>query len=147
MATQRPRKILWEDRETLGELMEDPLLYMLHKGFCCLDHHALLFPMDELKILNETGYQLSWLLYESRNERKVDMERFMRNVYAATGIGDHAMAVVSLVYTAMCVASFPPIEIHKHTKRELKRLHSNSWCSRSIDCFVQRLQRDGFRTG
>ena len=138
-----PREVLWEDKETMDELLEDPLFNVLHEVFLNLERQPMLFPLDELKILNEVGYQVTWLCYHSRYGLEPDMDKFIREIFAHTGIKDHAMTVVSLVQAVVTLVNFPPLNISNFTKRELSKLNKESWCRRLVDSFVRRLLREG----
>lgn len=140
MENRIPRELLWKDRDTL---LQSPLFNALHEVFFSLEKEPMLFPMNELIILNEVNFQVTWLCYESRFGLNPDMEQFMREVFARTGMLDHAMTVVSLVYATVELVNFPPLEISKETKRELKKIHKESWCRRYIDLFIRRVNKDG----
>lgn len=143
MVYRIPREILWKDRETMDELLQIPLFNALHEVFFYLEKEPMLFPMDELAILNEVGYQVTWLRYESRLGLNPNMEQFTREVFAHTGLKDHAMTVVSLVYAAVELVNFPPLEVSKKAKRELRKMHVDSWCRRYIDSFIRRVIKEG----
>lgn len=143
MENRIPRGILWHDRLTMDEMRQSPLFEALHEAFLCCGREPLLFPMNELAILNEVGYQVTWLCHMSHFGFSPDMEQFTREVFANTGMKDHAMTVISLVYAAVELVNFPPLPVSKQTKRELKLLHKNSWCRHYIDSFVKKVIRDG----
>ena len=140
MVNRIPRELLWKDKETL---LQSPLFSALHEVFFTLEKEPMLFPMDELLILNEVNFQLTWLCYESRFGLNPDMEQFTREVFARTGLKDHAMTVISLVYAAVELVNFPPLEISKEAKQELKKIYKESWCRRYIDNFIKRLNKEG----
>ena len=144
MNTKIPREVLWEDKKTMDELLEDPLFKVLHEAFLYFKKEPLLFPMDELAILNEVGYQVTWLCYHSRFGLEADIDQFNREVFAHTGITDHAMTVVSLVQAVIMLVNFPPLNISKQTKRELTKLNKESWCRRYVESFVRRVLREGY---
>jgi len=52
MKPKLPREVLWEDKKKIDELLEDPLFNVLHEVFLNLERQPMLFPLDELKILN-----------------------------------------------------------------------------------------------
>ena len=143
MEIRIPREILWHDKETMDDMLQSPLFKALHEAFICCGREPLLFPMNELTILNEVGYQVTWLCYMSRFKLSPNMEQFTREVFANTGLKDHAMMVISLVYAAVELVNFPPLRISKYAKRELKLMHKNSWCRRYVDAFVKKVIRDG----
>lgn len=143
MEIRIPRGILWHDRMTMDEMLQSPLFKVLHEAFICCGQEPLLFPMNELTILNEVGYQVTWLCYKSRYGLGPDMEQFTREVFANTGMKDHAMTVISLVYAAVELVNFPPLPICKQAKRELKMIHKNSWCRLYVDFVVRRVIKDG----
>jgi hypothetical protein len=144
MYNEIPREVLWKDRTNLDEMLEEPLFKVLHEVFSDFDKEPMLFPLDELGILNEVGYQVTWLCYNSRFGLRPDMEQFEREVFAHTGIMDHAMAVISLVYAVIMMVNFPPLNICNKTKRELSKLHQESWCRRFVDRFVKRVVNGGY---
>ena len=140
MVNRIPRRFLWKDKETL---LQSPLFNALHEVYFNLEKEPMLFPMDEMVILNEVNFQVTWLCYESRFGLNPDMEQFTREVFASTGLKDHAMTVISLVYATVELVNFPPLEISKEAKRELKKIHKDSWCRRYIDNFIKRLNKEG----
>lgn len=139
-----PREVLWKERISLDDIMEGPIFKVLHEAFFYFEKEPMLFPMDELAILNEVGYQVTWLCHESRYGLDPDMEQFTREVFAHTGLKDHAMTVISLVYAVVRLVNFPPLDISKYTMRELSKLHKESWCRRYVDTLVRRVLKDGF---
>lgn len=143
MNNKIPREVLWEDKKTMDELLEDPLFNVLHEVFLNFEKQPMLFPLDELKILNEVGYQVTWLCYHSRFGLDPDMDKFIREIFAHTGIKDHALTVVSLVQAVITLVDFPPLNISNQTKRELSKLNKESWCRRLVDSFVRRILKDG----
>lgn len=144
MKQKIPREVLWKERTSLDDIMEEPLFKALHEIFLYFDKEPMLFPMDELKILNEVGYQVTWLCYESRFGLEPDMDQFIREVFANTGLTDHAMTVISLVHAVVSLVNFPPLNITPKTKRELSKMNKDSWCRRFVDTFVKRVIREGY---
>ena len=144
MNTKIPREVLWEDKMTMDELINDQLFYVLHEAFLYFEKEPMLFPMDELAILNEVGYQVTWLCYHSRFGLEPNIDQFTRQVFAHTGLVDHAMTVVSLVNAVVTLVNFPPLNISSRTKRELSKLNKESWCRRYVDTFVKRVLKDGY---
>ena len=140
MTNRIPRGILWKDKETL---LQSPVFNALHEVFFTLEKAPMLFPMDEEIILNEVNFLVTWLCYESRFGMNPDMEQFTREVFARMGFEEHAMTVISLVYATVELVSFPPLEISKDAKRELKKIHKDSWCRRYADNFIKRLNKEG----
>ena len=108
-----------------------------------MDREPMLFPMSEEEIMNEVGFEVTWLCAMSRFGMDPDMEYFKRQVYANTGQHEHAMAVFSLVYAVVKMVSFPPLELSKWTKDELRRLNKNSIWGRYIELFVRRIDKMG----
>ena len=143
MRPRIPRDMLWRNRETIEELLDEPLFKVLHEAFFYFEKEPMLFPMDEVAILNEVGYQVTWLCYESRLGFEPDMEQLTREVFAHTGLKDHAMTVISLVQAAVKLVNFPPLNISKRTKHELSKLNKESWCKRYVDQLVKRVIDDG----
>ena len=143
MNTKIPREVLWEDKKTMDELMDNPLFNVLHEAFLYFEKEPMLFPMDELAILNEVGYQVTWLCYHSRFGLEPNIDQFTREVYAHTGLVDHAMTVVSLVNAVIALVNFPPLNLSKQTKQELSKLNKESWCRRYVDSFVKRVLKEG----
>ena len=144
MKPKLPRDVLWKERMSLDVIMEEPLFKVLHEAFFYFEKEPMLFPMDEVAILNEVGYQVTWLCHESLYGLDPDMEQFTREVFAHTGLKDHAMTVISLVYAAVKLVNFPPLNISKCTMRELSKLHKESWCRRYVDTLVKRVLNDGY---
>lgn len=144
MTQKIPREVLWKDRATMKELFESQLFCVLHEAFLYFDKEPMLFPMNELDILNEVGYQVTWLCYESRFGMEPDMDQFIREVFAHTGLKDHAMTVISLVYAVVSLVNFPPLNISKQTRHELAKLNKESWCRRYVDSYVKRVAHERF---
>lgn len=143
MINRIPRGMLWHDRETMEDLLQSPLFSALHEVFFYFEKEPMLFPMNELFILNEVGYQVTWLCFKCRKGLTPNMKQFTREVFVRTGLKDHAMTVISLVYAAVELVNFPPLEISKETKQELKKMHKDSWCRRYIDSFIRRVVKEG----
>lgn len=143
MTQKIPREVLWIDKE-IKELMNIPLFKALHEVFIIFEEQNMLYPGFEVIILNEVGYQVTWLCYESRYGMEPDMEQFEREVYAHVGIMDHAEAVISLVLAVVKLVNNPPLNISERTKRQLVQMNKNGWCRRLVDSFVRRVKRDEF---
>jgi hypothetical protein len=143
MIPLKTKELLWKERKTLDEIIQEPLFKALHEAFLYLEKEPMLFPMNELAILNEVGFEVTWLCHESRFGLEPDMNQFIRSVYAHTGLKDHAMTVISMVHAVVMLVDFPPLDISKHTKKELLMLHKDSWCRRYIDAFIKRKTQDG----
>ena len=142
MIPLKTKELLWKERKTLDEIIQEPLFKALHEAFLYLEKEPMLFPMNELAILNEVGFEVTWLCHESRFGLEPDMNQFIRSVYAHTGLKDHAMTVISMVHAVVMLVDFPPLDISKHTKKELLMLHKDSWCRRYIDAFIKRKTQD-----
>lgn len=142
MANRIPREVLWKDK-TMEELLDISLFNVLHDAFIYFDAEPLIFPLDELAILNHVGYHVTWLCFESRSGMEPDMEQFEREVYANAGLSDHAKTVISLVLAVIKLVNFPPLNISKRTKRELAQMNKNSWCRRFVDTFVKQVIKEG----
>lgn len=136
------RQAVWKER-TIDEMMDNKLFAYLHEAFMVMDREPMLFPMDEEEIMNEVGFEVTWLCALSRFGLDPDMEQFKRQVYANTGQHEHAMAVFSLVYAVVKMVSFPPLEVSKWTKNELRRLNKDSHWGKYIENFVRRIDRMG----
>lgn len=136
------RKALWKER-TLDEMMDSKLFACLHEAYMVMDREPMLFPMSEEEIMNEVGFEVTWLCAMSRFGMDPDMEYFKRQVYANTGQHEHAMAVFSLVYAVVKMVTFPPLELSKWTKDELRRLNKDSIWGRYIELFVRRIDKMG----
>lgn len=145
MLNRIPREVLWIDK-TMEELMDMPLFKALHEVFIIFVEQQVIYPGFEVIILNEVGYQVTWLCYESRFGMEPDMDQFEREVYAHVGVGmmDHAEAVISLVRTVVKLVNNPPLNISRQTKNQLAQMNRNSWCRRYVDSFVRRVTKDGY---
>lgn len=143
MKTRIKREQLWRDRATLDELLGNALFGELHKVYQRMGVEPMLFPMDEVAILNEVGYGVTWLCWHCRSGLVPDMEQFVRDVYAHTGLKDHAYTVFSLVYAVVKMVDWPPLDIDKVTLRALHALHEESWCRRFVDTLLRRLRHQG----
>ena len=138
-----PRWILWRERNTIEEFLCEPIYRVLHEAFYYFEKEPMLFPMEEVTILNEVGYQVTWLCHESRFGKEPDMNQFAREVFANTGLKDHAMTVISMVWAVVDLVQFPPLDISKKTRNELKKLNKESWCRRYMESFVKRVKDSG----
>lgn len=142
MTQKIPREVLWKDK-TMEELLDDPLFNLLHEAFLYFDAQPMMFPLDELAVLNHVGYHVTWLCFESRFGMEPDMDQFEREVYANAGLSDHAKTIISLVQAVVKLVNFPPLNIGERAKRKLAQMNKNSWCRRFVDSFVRRVLRDG----
>lgn len=142
MVLNIPRDVLWKDK-TLDELLDDPLFKVLHEAFLYFDKEPMMFPLDELSVLNHVGYHVTWLCFESRFGMEPDMDQFEREVYANAGLSDHAKTIISLVQAVVKLVNFPPLNISKRTKNLLSHMNKDCWCRQYIDSFVRRVLRDG----
>lgn len=143
MTQKIPREVLWKDK-TMEELLDDPLFNLLHDAFLYFDAQPMMFPLDELAVLNHVGYHVTWLCYESRFGMEPDMDQFEREVYANAGLSDHAKTIFSLVQAVVKLVNFPPLNISERAKRKLAQMNKNSWCRRFVDSLVRRVIRDGY---
>lgn len=143
MINRIPREVLWKDK-TMEELLDIPLFNLLHEAFLYFDAQPMMFPLDELAVLNHVGYHVTWLCYESRFGLEPDMDQFEREVYANAGLSDHAKTIISLVLAVVKLVNFPPLNISKRTKSLLAQMNKNSWCRRFVDSFVKRVMKDGY---
>lgn len=143
MTQKIPREVLWKDK-TMEELLDDPLFNLLHEAFLYFDAQPMMFPLDELAVLNHVGYHVTWLCYESRFGMEPDMDQFEREVYANAGLSDHAKTIFSLVQAVVKLVNFPPLNISERAKRKLAQMNKNSWCRRFVDSLVRRVIRDGY---
>jgi hypothetical protein len=50
-----PRWILWRERNTIEDFLCEPIYRMLHEAFYYFEKEPMLFPMEEVAILNEGG--------------------------------------------------------------------------------------------
>lgn len=136
------RQALWKER-TMSEMTDSKLFACLHEAFMVMDREPMLFPMSEEEILNEVGFEVTWLCALSRFGMDPDMDCFKRQVFANTGQHEHAMAVFSLVYAVVKIVSFPPLEIGVWAKDELRRLNKDSKWGRYMESFVRRINKTG----
>lgn len=136
------RQAVWKER-TIDEMRDNKLFACLHEAFLVMEREPMLFPMDEQEIMNEVGFEVTWLCALSRFGLDPDMEQFKRQVYANTGQHEHAMAVFSLVYAVVNMVTFPPLEVSKCTKNELRRLNKDSHWGKKIENFVRHIDSMG----
>ncbi len=137
-----PREFYWKDLE-LNELFGSNLFSELHKVFKQMAKVPMLFAMDEKAILNEVGYEVTWLTFQyERNDAEV-VEQFVRQVYANTGIKEHAEAVMSLVFGVVKVLRWVSSDIGSWKERELKRINNECWCGRYVTDFIRRMDKEG----
>lgn len=142
MKEKLPREFYWKDF-AMDNLLQSPLFMELHKVFKQLAREPMLFVMDEEKILNEVGYEVTWLCFQDKSKVKENTEQFVRQVYANTGVKEHAEAVMSLVFGIVKVHDWTAYDIGKHMENELKRLNSESWCGHYVIDFIGRMDREG----
>lgn len=136
-----PRSELWRDIP-LEKLLERDMFLMLHSVFQEMEKEPILFPMVETMILNEVGYEVTWLCHEENNSEKgADMEQFERNVYSNIGLSEHAKAVMSLVYAVVEIVNDPPLAIGTRVRTKLRSLNRDSWCHKLISSFIFKIKK------
>lgn len=143
MTFKQVREFLWNDFNSLEELLKDELFRELHKLFREIESTPVIFPMDELKIMNVAGLGVEWLRFNNGLFKKTFLEQLIREVYAEMGLKDHAEAVLSMIYAILSVVNWPTIDIPQSTLRELRKMNQDSWCGRYVNDFILRLKKDG----
>ena len=143
MTFKQVREYLWNDFNSMEELLSDELFRELHKLFRKMESTPVIFPMDELKIMNEAGLGVEWLRFNYGLLKKTLMEQLVREVYADMGLKDHAEAVLSMIYTIVSVVNWPAIDIPPSALQELRKMNQDSWCGRYVNDFILRLKKDG----
>ena len=143
MRKNLPRHYLWKEKRSLEEFLDHALFKELHNVYLEMEKTPMLFQMDELTILNEVGYEVTWLCYQSGYGNDVDMDQFVREIYANTGQNDHAEAVISLVHAIVTLVNFPPLNVSKHTKQTMKKLNNESWCGHFVNSLIKRMNKEG----
>lgn len=133
------RQMLWEERTRMDDFLKDELFNELHRVYGQIETLPWMFPMDELKIMNEVGYGLTWLCCH----KDADIEHFVREVYADMGLQDSAEVVLSLVHAAVSIVNWPPLEVSKAAVKRLEQLNKESRCGRMVDNFVRSTLRSG----
>ncbi len=133
------RQMLWEERTRMDDFLKDELFSELHRVYGQIETLPWMFPMDELKIMNEVGYGLTWLCCH----KDADMDRFIREVYADIGLQDSAEVVFSLVHAAVSIVNWPPLEVSKAAVKRIGQLNKESRCGRMVDNFVRSTIRSG----
>ena len=127
----------------MNDLLADELFAELHRVYQQIEALPKMYPMDELKVLNEVGYQVTWLCWRSGTNECVDMERFVREVYADMGLKDSAEVVFSLVFAVVTLVNCPPLDISRTAIDKLSQLNKVSRCGRLIDNFIAGMNRSG----
>ena len=134
--------LLWRYR-TLDELMEIKLFGRLDELYHELALMPALFRADEETVMNEVGRTLTWIVYKSRNGLDPDMEQLERVIYACMGSKEDALTVMSLVYAAVNIVNYPPLEISKYTKNELFKMIKEDGYYIRTKLFVKEVNREG----
>lgn len=127
----------------MNELLKDEMFAELHRVYQQIEVLPKMYPMDELKVLNEVDYQVTWLCRHSGRGETPDMERFVREVYADMGLKDSAEVVFSLTYAVVSIVNQPPLGIDEVVVERLHQLNGESRCGRLIDNFIIGIQRSG----
>lgn len=133
---------LWRDR-SLNELLEIKLFRRLDELYHELALMPALFRADEETVMNEVGRTLTWIVYKSRNGLDPDMEQLERVIYACMGSKEDALTVMSLVYAAVNIVNYPPLEISKYTKNELFKMIKEDGYNIRTKLFVKEVNREG----
>ena len=131
----------------MHELQKEALFVELHRVYQQIETLPMLFQMDELMVMNEVGYRVTWLRYHSGREDGVDMDRYVREVYADMGLEDSAEVVFSLVYAVVSIVNRPPLDIEPEAIERLRQLNEESCCSRIVDNFISAISRSGKQFG
>ena len=143
MTFKQVREYLWNDFNSMEELLSDELFRELHKLFRQMESSPIIFPMDELKIMNEAGLGVEWLRFNYGLFKKTLMEQLVREVYADMGLKDHAEAVLSMIYAIVSVVNWPSIDIPQSTLQELRKMNQDSWCGHCVNDFILCLNKEG----
>ncbi|MCR5037712.1 MAG: hypothetical protein K6A94_00015 [Bacteroidales bacterium] len=133
------RQMLWEERTRMDDFLKDELFSELHRVYGQIETLPWMFPMDELKIMNEVGYGLTWLCCYN----EADIDHLVREVYADMGLQESAEVVFSLVHAVVSVVNRPPLEVNKVAVKRLEQLNRESRCGRMVDNFVRTTIRSG----
>lgn len=143
MTSEQIKPYIWKNIESKEELLQYELFQELHKVYCHLESGPVMFPMDELKIMNEVGFGVEWLRFNYNVFNDAFLEQLVREVYADMGLKDHAEAVLSLIYATVAIVNWPPVSITKHDLRELQKMNRDSWCYRHVVDFIRRVNKAG----
>ena len=144
MRERVPREILWKDRTSMDEVLESELLSELYTVYRGMSHQtSLLFKTDDLTVMNEVGYELTWLCYHNETPYREVADQFVREVYANMGSREYAEIVISLVYAAIAVVNWTVFHVGDRVVRELKKLNTTCWCGRYATKFVRQMDREG----
>ena len=109
-----PRIMLWTDRKSMEEFLDNPLDKELHKLFEQLNKWPITFKMDEVVAFNEVHYLITRMVYNSWNDRFADPEYYIRDTYASMGMADATEAVLTMAYVAMRLTNL----VTQYTERE-----------------------------
>ena len=109
-----PRIMLWTDRKSMEEFLDNPLDKELHKLFEQLNKWPITFKMDEVVAFNEVHYLITRMVYNRWNDRFADPEYYIRDTYASMGMADATEAVLTMAYVAMRLTNL----VTQYTERE-----------------------------
>ncbi len=144
MKTITKREELWRDRHSMEELLESKLFQALHELYASIIMiNPPLFPINELTLMNEVGYSVAWLQYQSTRSKQVDVEQMLRNAYVTMGVKHYVEIVVCFTWAAVKLVEYPLVYISKNAEKELKRMVGQCWCGTYAIAFVKKLCREG----
>lgn len=143
MTTEQIKPYIWKNIESKEELLKYELFQELHKVYSQLETKPLMFPMDELMIMNEVGFGVEWIRFSYNIFNDAFLDQLVRGVYADTGLKEHAEAVLSLIYATVAIVNWPSVNITKHDFRDLQKMNRDSWCYRPVVDFIRRVKKAG----
>ena len=137
-----PRIMLWTDRKSINEFLDNPLDQELHKLFEQLNQWPITFKMDEMVALNEVHYLITRMVYNRWNDRFADPEYYIRDTYANMGMADATEAVLIIAYVAMRITNI----VTQHTERNfigwLEDIVEKSWFNNSAINFINDVKKE-----
>lgn len=137
-----PRVMLWTDRKSMDEFLDNPLDQELHKLFEQLNKWPITFKMDEVVAFNEVHYLITRMAYNRCGDRFADPEYYIRDTYASMGMADATEAVLAMAYVAMRITNI----ITKHTEREfigwLEDIIERSRFNNSVINFINDVKKE-----
>ena len=137
-----PRIMLWTDKKSMDEFLDNPLDKELYKLFEQLNKWPITFKMDEVVAFNEVHYLITRIVYNRLYDRFADPEYYIRDAYANMGMADATEAVLAMAYVAMSITNI----ITQHTEREfigwLEDIIEKSWFHDSAISFINDVKKE-----
>lgn len=141
MTSEQIRPYIWNKIDTEEELLQYDIFRDLHKLFLQLEAEPITYPMDELKIMNEVGFGVEWIRFSDAVFCNALLDQLEREVYADTGLKEHAEAALALMFATMAIADKRTLDVSPFILRELQTLVKDSWCYKIVNKYVSNAKR------